>query len=142
MNWCWRLAYLIAPQLHDELAAARDGNVRIVLENQKLLATTGAGQTRAEMASAAETWAHIEHLLMEECGLMEDQGLSTQRSNCINVIANAVSATPNGQLLKAAASFLNAADGLTGISKIRVNGRLMSAGDIARALGADAGRKG
>jgi hypothetical protein len=40
------------------------------------------------MDRATETWNHIERLLTEECGLPPDQGLISQRSNCINAIRN------------------------------------------------------
>lgn len=32
-----RLAYWVCPNLKDEIAALRDGNTRVVLENQRLL---------------------------------------------------------------------------------------------------------
>jgi hypothetical protein len=84
---------------------------------------------------ARDTWAYIERLLIAECGLMEDCGLGTERPNLINAIRNAL---PSPQLLSAAAEFLRAADGLTGLAKVRVNGCMMSSSDIAAAL--DGGR--
>lgn len=37
-------------------------------------------------ASAEKIWAHLEHLLIEECGLRRDEGLTAQRLNLINAI--------------------------------------------------------
>jgi hypothetical protein len=43
--------------------------------------------TDAALDSARETWAYIERLLVDECGLQ----LSGQRFNCINAIKNGIS---------------------------------------------------
>jgi hypothetical protein len=40
------------------------------------------------LAVARETWAHIEKLLRDECGLRPDEGLEHQRPNIINAIRN------------------------------------------------------
>lgn len=80
---------------------------------------------------ATDTWAYIENLLCEECGLRPDEGLQGQRTNCINAIRNATFVVPNERVVSAAIEFLNSGEGL---HKIRVNGKMMTRKDVARAL--------
>lgn len=46
------------------------------------------------MTRAEQTWAYIERLLTEECGLRPDEGLEGQRANMINAIKNGQSSWP------------------------------------------------
>jgi hypothetical protein len=78
---------------------------------------------------AGETWAYIERLLHDECGLRLDEGLGGQRANCINAIRNGNNTDP--ALLAAAVEFLNSGEGL---HKIRVNGKMMDRKAVAAAL--------
>ncbi len=78
--------------------------------------------------TAVETWDHIEHLLIDECGLLPDQGLAHQRPNCIAAIRNGA---PEPSLLAAAIEFLSSGEGL---HKIRVNGEMMDRKQVALAL--------
>jgi hypothetical protein len=77
---------------------------------------------------AAETWAYIERLLHDECGLRLDEGLTYQRANCINAIQNGL---PDPALMAAAVEFLSKGEGL---HKIRVNGKMMDRKGVAAAL--------
>lgn len=83
------------------------------------------------MSIAEDTWAHIEHLLVEECGLRPDEGLRSQRENCINAIRNATFVAPSAAVVSAAIEFLNTGEGL---HKIRVDGKMMTRKQIAKAL--------
>ena len=78
--------------------------------------------------SAEETWAHIERLLHDECGLRMDEGIQHQRPNCINAIKNGL---PDRALIRAAIEFLMRGEGL---HKIRVNGKMMDRIAVATAL--------
>lgn len=80
------------------------------------------------MSTAEDTWKHIEHLLVEECGLRPDEGLQSQRTNCINAIKNGV---PDHALMSAAIEFLKSGEGL---HKIRVRGNMMDRKAVAAAL--------
>lgn len=80
-----------------------------------------------------ETWAYIERLLHDECGLRLDEGLEGQRANIVNAIKNGRDARPDAALLKAAIEFLSKGEGL---HKIRVNGKMMARKQIAGALAA------
>lgn len=96
-------------------------NLAIAIRN---LASTDSAPAK----SAAETWAHIERLLHDECGLPMDQGLTHQRPNCINAIKNGL---PNEALMAAAIEFLSTGESL---HKIRVNGKMMDRRAVAAAL--------
>ena len=80
------------------------------------------------MNTATETWAYIERLLHDECGLRLDEGLEGQRANCINAIKNGL---PDPALMAAAIEFLSKGNGL---HKIRVNGVMMDRKTVAATL--------
>ena len=86
------------------------------------------GSTEMAPLNPSETWAHIERLLIEECGLPVDCGLQYQRANCINAIKNGIA---DDALLAAAVEFLSNGEGL---HKIRVNGKMMTRRELALAL--------
>lgn len=85
------------------------------------------------MTEAEQTWAYIEKLLHDECGLRLDEGLEQQRANCINAIRNGL---PDPTLIAGAIEFLRKGDGL---HKIRVNGKMMDRKAIAEALDINTG---
>jgi hypothetical protein len=106
---------------------------RVMLEASPLPSTDRAAPPSVEPVAmrntnAAETWAYIERLLHDECGLRLDEGLGGQRANCINAIRNG---NTDPALLAAAVEFLNSGEGL---HKIRVNGKMMSRKAVAAAL--------
>ncbi|MGB3042512.1 MAG: hypothetical protein WBB98_04940 [Xanthobacteraceae bacterium] len=83
---------------------------------------------------ARDTWSAIEQYLDAECGLSCCSISESDRKNCANIILNG-SAHPNPpELIAAAVKFLRAGSGLTGLHRMRVNGEMMSATDIAEAL--------
>jgi hypothetical protein len=81
--------------------------------------------------SASETWGHIEALLVNECGLLPDEGLSKQRPNCIAAIETALAG--QREFVRAAIEFLQH----PAMSRIRVNGRLMGRRQVAVGLGGE-----
>jgi len=83
------------------------------------------------MYSATETWGCIEALLVDECGLRPDEGLSQQRPNCIAAIETAM--TGQREFVRAAIEFLQH----PAMLQIRVNGRLMDRRQVAVGLGGE-----
>ena len=83
-----------------------------------------------------ETWGYIERLLIEECGLLPDQGLAQQRQNFINAIRQS---GPSATAIKGAAELLR----LGGLYQIRVDGKMMTRQQVADLLdkGASADNK-
>jgi len=84
-----------------------------------------AGENRS--ADYSTVWAEMERLLVEECGLRTDEGLSHQRTNLVNILRNNIL---HPAFLAAAADMIRD----FGISSIRVNGEMMSRKQIAEAL--------
>lgn len=84
------------------------------------------------MDSALKTWGYIETLLVDECGLRPDEGLSQQRPNCIAAIETAM--VGHRELVKAAIEFLQH----PAMLRIRVNGRSMDRRQVALGLGGEA----
>lgn len=68
------------------------------------------------MTRAEQTWAYIERLLTEECGLRPDEGLQGQRANIINAIKNGY---PDPTVVNAAAELLRK----PAIHRIKIGGK-------------------
>lgn len=77
----------IITELYDAATAA----------HEKTLAELRAAEASAALVrvEAAVVWQGMERLLIEECGLREDEGLDGQRANLIEMISHTVEPLPN-----------------------------------------------
>lgn len=109
-----------------------------MLANINTLATQALSQLTASPDRekvARDTWDAVEQYLTAECSFECCAVSEADRKNCANIIANATDRQPaRSQLVAAAVEFLRAADGITGINRIRVDGKMMSAADVADAI--------